>query len=139
MFNRLMERASASNDIVIRMLDSTIKKQKHLARFETIEKVKELQKRALQLEKAGYSDYSQLYRRDAEGNLDGRLLQLVDLDKYKKDLREAMAAIEAEYKGNTSLIKKKKREWFLSHNLEEQRKTKKGEYINQQYLKLSKE
>lgn len=82
LFDRWIDSMADSTDPILKIYDQIVKKQKGLARLDTIELEKQIMAKTRELEKAGISDTSFMYSRDDNGNLTGFFIS-DDSDEYK--------------------------------------------------------
>lgn len=99
-FDRWLDSMADSSDPMIQIYDQIVKQQKGLARLDTIELEKEIEKKTRELELNGVKDTSFMYERDEDGKLTGYFIQKTWWSKYHKAKQEFFESLNNKYGEN---------------------------------------
>lgn len=98
--DRWLDSMADSSDIVLQLFDAAVKKSKEMARMRIIDTVKNIQAKALTLEKAGIKNTDWMFEYDESGNITTNYITEIHWSKYKRVLREFYLSLEEKYGKN---------------------------------------
>lgn len=144
-FDRWLDSMADSSDPMLQIYDQVVKKQKGLARLDTIELQKKIEKKTRELELAGVKDTSFMFERDENGNLTGYYLQKTWWNKYYKARKNFFDSLSKKYgenpEGNALTAKNKEiYEWYKENTVKDENNMRipNSKYDNPAYSKLNK-
>ena len=144
-FDRWLDSMADSSDPILQIYDQVVKKQKGLARLDTINIEKEVLRRTRELELSGIKDTSWMYERDDKGNITGNFIQPIDWKKYKDNKAKFIKYLNEKYGENPSGIdlhqrNQELRDWYKANTIKDDKgmKTPRLEiYSNPAYERLN--
>lgn len=99
-FDRWLDSMADSSDPILQIYAQIVTQQKGLARLETIDLQKEIEKKTRELELNGIKDTSFMCERDEEGNLTGDFIQKTWWSKYNRVKYEFFEKLNQKYGDN---------------------------------------
>lgn len=103
-FDRFLDSMADSSDPILQIYDQLVKKQKALARLDTIKFQKEIMRKTRELELSGVKDTSFMYERDEDGNLTGYFVQKTWWSKFHKARNAFFEKLNEKYGDNYSYL-----------------------------------
>lgn len=99
-FDRWIDSMADSSDPMLQIYDQVVKKQKGLARLDTIEMQKSIETAAKKLELAGIKNTDWMYEKDANGVPTGYFVQPVDWAAYRAEKKKFNDYLKKKYGEN---------------------------------------
>lgn len=115
--NIWLDSAAESNDIIIKLTDSIIKKKKEQTRQQVLNTRKRIHAAARKLRDAGINNEDFMYEMDESGNPTGNYVSKTDWTRFKKNQREMYRRLEEKYGKNPegkelAEYNKEKAQWY---------------------------
>lgn len=119
--DRWLDSMADSSDTLLQLFDSAVKKQKDIARLETIDLLKEIESLRIEAESKGITSFDWMFETDNEGNRSGDYISEVNNAQFNKDLEEFEEYLKDKYGKNPKgeLAKQKiqeRRAWMSIHS-----------------------
>lgn len=118
--DRWLDSMADSADVVLQAYDAAVKKAKDIARLQTLDDIREIQKFREKAEGMGITDFDWMFERDDEGHKSGNYISEVNFAQFEKDLRKFEAGLEEKYgrnpAGEEAVLKMVERnDWLKTH------------------------
>ena len=118
--DRWLDSMADSADVILQAYDAAVKKAKDIARLQTLDDIREIQKFREKAEGMGITDFDWMFERDDEGHKSGNYISEVNFAQFEKDLREFEAGLEEKYgrnpTGEKAVLKMVERnDWLKTH------------------------
>lgn len=135
LFDRWIDSMADSTDPILKIYDQIVKKQKNLARLDTLELEKTIMSKTKELEKVGIKDTSFMYSRNEDGSLTGFFIsdesdEYKNLSQAQKDyynfIMETKASLDAVLPKSTLLLAPQIRRDFIDRM---RQSSNKGKYF----------
>lgn len=109
-----------SADVVLQAYGAAVYKAKDIARLQSLDDIREIQKWREKAEGMGITDFDWMFERDDEGHKSGNYISEVNFAQFEKDLREFEAGLEEKYgknpTGEEAILKMAERDdWLKTH------------------------
>lgn len=109
-----------SADVILQAYDAVVKRAKDIARLQTLDDIREIQKFREKVEGMGITNFDWMFEEDDEGHKSGNYISEVNFAQFEKDLREFEAGLEEKYgrnpTGEEAVLKMAERNaWMKTH------------------------
>lgn len=143
--DRWLDSMADSTDPMLQIYDQIVKKQKGLARLDTIKIEKEIERKTRELELAGYKSTEFMYEKDENGKPTGRFISSIWWSKFYKARNAFFKTLDEKYGDNpteaqNTLRKKEIQEWYANNTVKNDfgASMPNSSYENPEFKKLSK-
>lgn len=137
--DRWVDSMANSTDTLLQIYDQIVKKQKGLARLDTLEIKKQVEKKTRELELSGVKDTDWMYERDSSGNLTGRFIKEYDDEKFYEAKNQFAEYLDRKYGIGINVEKiREMNDWNSKNTIEKDGiRVPNSNYANSAYTSLN--
>lgn len=140
-WDSLLDSMANSNDRLLAIVDTIVKKTKSKARLETIQDIKEIKKLGYEAEQQGIKDFAWMFAENSKGEKTNQYINIVDKIAFLEAKQKFQDQLNEKYGKNAKGkdVKAKGREWYkwLKENTlnNDENVPIPSKYVSKQYLK----
>lgn len=116
--DRWLDSMADSSSPILKAIDQLVKRRKEEARFNTIDKEKEIKALAIKAERAGVKNFDYLYEK-YNGEYTGHYISEINKGKYEEAKKKFFKELNERYKGTLTEQQEKERKQEIAHWYEE--------------------